>query len=106
VLHRELDALARLRSAIDEIAHEDDAIGDGRVNGVEEIERFLEAPMQISYDDRSTHDLQIDEQDAPRLTTYSSATLRDPMIFRADASQALEPFRSRAVPKEDAEEET
>ena len=55
VLHRELDALAVLRAAVDEVAREDDAVAARDREAMERREGFVVAPVQIADDNRSVH---------------------------------------------------
>jgi hypothetical protein len=56
VLHRKLDAFAWGGTAIDEVACKDDPIAGGGTHELEEVESLLEAPVQITYDNRASHD--------------------------------------------------
>lgn len=53
VLHRELDALARLGTAVHEIAQEDDAITRGGGDREQKIDRLVVATVQVAYQDCS-----------------------------------------------------
>jgi hypothetical protein len=55
VLHGQLDAFPRGGTAVDEIACEDDPVARGGTHELEKVESLLEAPVQITDDDRATH---------------------------------------------------
>ena len=67
VLHRELDALAWLWSAVDEITGKDDAIGGGRGNRIEKLESLFVAAVYVSNHYRS-HFAYTDAQPASQRT--------------------------------------